>query len=240
MYQFFFTVQQYSGFIAGLALAPMVLGNIFTLRLVGRFALTQPRHVVVAVGLGAMGLAALLTSLARPNLPYLFLVPMLVLFGCGFLMASTAWTHFFFSVLPADLSGLSAGINRAAGLFGSAVSGVVLAAIVEVSGMASFSLRLEGLGLTPEQQFEALETLEILLQARVTADELAQSPDALISLGLLSAYRDARSAAISAAMLALAGICLGCGALAWLWLRRAARGAALAGAAEEHSELQEA
>lgn len=222
LYQYFFTVQQRSGLIAGLALAPIVLGNLFTLRWASRFALTQPRYLVVGSGLGAMGVAMLLTALVRPNLPYLVLVLPMVLFGLGFLVASAAWTHYFFSALPADLCGMSAGINRAAGLIGGGLAGVVLTTVVEFTGIVNFKLRIADLGLNAEQQALALRTLDTLLRSSLTADELAQAPGGFVALGLMDAYREAYSAAISAALFVAAAVCLVGGALAWLWLRSGA------------------
>jgi hypothetical protein len=64
MYQFFYTVQQYSVFVSGLALAPIVLGNLVVLRWAARVAVEWPRHVVITGGMAAMGAAMLLTALA--------------------------------------------------------------------------------------------------------------------------------------------------------------------------------
>jgi MFS transporter, DHA2 family, multidrug resistance protein len=220
LYQFFFNVQQYSGLIAGLALAPIVLGNLFFLRRAGKFAIEQPRHLVVGSGLGAMGIAILLTSLARPGIPYLALVPMLMLFGLGFLVTSAAWAYFFFSALPPDLAGTSSGINRAAGLVGGAMAGVVLSAIVEATGMANFKQRLADVGLSEAQKEQAYTALTLLLRGNEIGVESLQQPDELISLGLLSAYREAYSVAIASAMIAVAVVCLIVGVIAWIWLRR--------------------
>jgi MFS transporter, DHA2 family, multidrug resistance protein len=220
LYQFFFNVQQYSGLIAGFALAPIVLGNLFFLRRAGKFAIGQPRHIVVGGGLAAMSVAVLLSSLARPNIPYVAMVPMLVLFGLGFLVASAAWAYFFFSVLPPDLAGTSSGINRAAGLVGGAMAGVVLSAIVQTTGMANFKQRLVDVGLDEAQKEQAYAELTRLLRSNTLGTEQLQQSNDLISLGLLSAYREAYSVAINSAMLAVAAICLIVSVIAWLWLRR--------------------
>lgn len=214
LYQYFFTVKQYSGLISGLAMAPIVVGNIFTLRWADRFAVERPRHVVVGSGLLAMGLAVLASALARPGTPYLFLVPMMVLFGPGFLVASASWTNYFFSVMPGDLTGMAVGINRAAGLIGGSLAGVVLSSVVEYRGLLDFSQRIAGLGLSEEQQDQALKTLELVLQSGLSADELAQLPEAIVVLGLLGAYREAFSTAIATALLVAGLVCVVCGVVA--------------------------
>jgi predicted MFS family arabinose efflux permease len=220
LYQYFFTVRIWTGFISGIALAPILLGNIFTMRWAARVAIEQPRGVVIGGGLAAMAIAIFLTALARPNTPYVLLVPPMVLYGLGFLLASTAWTHFFFGALPNDLIGLNAGINRSAALVGGGVSGVVLSAIVQNVGMVDFERRLGDLGLDATQQAQALAALDEVLQLRGTPDAREQIPDEIISLGLIAAYQEAFSAGISYALLTIAVLCLACSVLAWLWFIR--------------------
>jgi MFS family permease len=232
MYQYFLTVQQHWGLVAGLALAPIILGTIPFLRWAGRFAIERPRHIVVGVGMAMMGAAMLISTLLRPNFPYLLTIPIMSLFGVGFLVASAAWAYFFFSALPADLAGLSAGINRAAGMVGGALAGVMLSSIVEFTGMLNFQLRLADLGLDDQQKDMALQALEELLRNPLSPDEIVTNPDALITLGLMSAYRESYSVAISSALLTAGIICLGVGALAYVWLRRAAADPELGAAGE--------
>jgi hypothetical protein len=233
LYSFFFTVQQLSGIVAGLALAPIFAGNLFTLRWAARVTTAQPTHVSVAAGLAAMALAMLLTSLARPNTPYLLLLPPMMLFGLGFLIASASWAYFFFAALPADLIGLSSGINRASGLVGSALSGVLLATVVEVAGKADFALRLAELGLPAEQQDLAIQAIDAALRQGITADQVAQAPGALVALSLMSAYRESFSVGVTSALVLAAAVCLAVGVVAWLWLRGAARAAGAPGRAEQ-------
>lgn len=240
LYSFFFTAQQYSGFIAGVALAPIFAGNLFTLRWAARVMTKQPTHVAVGGGLTAMAAAMLLTSMARPNMPYLFLVPLMLLFGLGFLIASASWALFFFAALPADLIGLSSGINRAAGLVGSALAGVILSGVVEVAGMADFQIRLADLGLDEGQQALALEAVDTALRLGVGTYELAQLPGAIVALGLMAAYREAFSVGVTSALVLAAAVCLACAAVAWIWLRRTARagGAELARQTAERPALE--
>lgn len=220
LYSFFFTAQQYSGIVAGVALAPIFAGNLFTLRWAARVTTEQPTYLAVGGGLTAMAAAMLLTSLARPNMPYLLLVPMMMLFGLGFLIASASWAYFFFTALPADLIGLSSGINRAAGLVGSALAGVLLSSVVEVAGVADFKLRLAELGLSDDQKALALEAVDTALRLGVGAYELAHAPASIVTLGLMAAYRESFSVGVTSALVVAAGVCLACGAVAWLWLRR--------------------
>lgn len=223
MYQYFFTVKGFSALVAGLALAPILLGNIFTVRWLNRFTISQPYYVAVGTGLATMGVAMILSALVRPNTPYLFLAPVMVLFGLGFLMASTSWTTFFFSALPGDLTGVTAGINRAAGLVGGALSGVVLNAVIVQRGLADFTRRLQALGVSEEQIAQARTVLDVLLQNSIPVEELARHPQALILMGLLNVYRESYGVAIAAALFVGGVVCVASGAIAWVWLRLAPR-----------------
>ncbi|PDV98214.1 MFS transporter [Candidatus Chloroploca asiatica] len=219
LYGFFFTARQLPGFIAGVALAPVFLGNLFILRWAARFTTSQPAYVSVGGGLAAMGVAMLLTALARPNTPYLFIIPMMMLFGIGFLIASASWAYFFFAALPADLIGLSSGLNRAAGLIGSGLSGVLLATVLALSGTADFKLRMVDLTLTPQQQAVALQAVDTALRQGITADDIAQAPGAIVGLGLMAAYREAFSVGVASALVLAGAVSLAVAAVAWFWLR---------------------
>lgn len=226
LYMYFFTVQQLSGFISGVALAPILLGNLFTLRWAARFATEQPSSVAVGSGMLAMGAAILLSAMVGPATPYLLLLPMMVLFGLGFLVTSAAWTYFFFGALPADLVGMSSGINRAAGQVGGALSGVILATVLEVVGMTNFTLRLADRGLSESQQTLAIGALNAILRYGPTSQEVAEGPADLVSLGLMAVYRESYSVGISSALLMAAALCLACAIIAWIWLRSVERAAA--------------
>jgi hypothetical protein len=232
LYGFFFTARQLPGFIAGVALAPIFVANLFTLRWAARFSTNQPAYVSVAGGLAAMGAAMLLTALARPNTPYLLLVPSMMLFGLGFLVASASWAYFFFAALPADLIGLSSGLNRAAGLVGSGLSGVLLPSILALSGTADFKLRMADLNFNPEQQALALQAVDLALRQGISADDLVQGPITLVALGLMAAYREAFSVGVTSALVLAAAVCLAVAVVAWLWLRGVKGSAADAGQGE--------
>jgi len=125
------------------------------------------------------------------------------------------------NVMPGDLTGMAAGINRTAGLIGGSVAGVVLSSVIEFRGLLDFGRRMAGLGLSEEQQVQALDALELVLRSGLSADELAQLPQAIVVLGLLEAYREAFSTAIAAALLVAGLVCVVCGIVAWVWLQRA-------------------
>jgi MFS family permease len=219
LYSFFTIVQQIPPLLAGLALAPILLGGVLTLPWAARVAYQQPPRVVVCLSIVALAVAMGLTALARPTTPYPWLIPAMLLFGLGFLLASTVWNNIFLSALPADLVGVSSGISKAAGLTGGALAGVVLGAVIQSVGLRDFATRIAALGLSDERQARALDALNQVLQNGVTGTE--DDPLLLAQLALLGIYRDAFSTGIAAALLVAAALCLFTAAIAWLWLRPA-------------------
>ncbi len=217
LYGFFATVQQLPPALAGLALAPILVGSALALPWAARIAFQQPPRIVVCSSIVAMALAMGLSALARPTTPYLWLVPTMVLFGLGFLLASTVWNNIFLSALPADLVGVSSGISKAAGLTGGALAGVVLGAVAQQIGLNDFARRISRLGLSDEQQNRAISALNEVLQQGIIASE--GDPQVIVQLTLLSLYRDAYSMGIAAALLVAAALCLVTATIAWFWLR---------------------
>lgn len=219
LYGFFATVQQHPPLLAGVALAPILLGGAVALPWAARVAYRQPARLVVCLGIVSLAVAMGLTALARPGTAYLWLVPPMMLFGLGFLLASTVWNNLFLSALPSDLVGVSSGISKAAGLTGGALAGVVLGAAVQLVGLSSFADRIGRLGLSAEQQARALDALNEVLQQGVPVAE--NDPLVIVQLTLLSLYREAYSVGIAAALLVAAAVCLVTATIAWFWLRPA-------------------
>ncbi len=217
LYGFFTTVQQIPPPLVGLALAPILVGSALALPWTARIAFRYPPRIVVCWSIVAMAVAIGLTALTRPTTPYFWLVPTMVLFGLGFLLASTVWSNIFLSALPTDLVGVSSGISKAAGLTGGALAGVVLGAVAQLIGLNDFARRIGRLGLSAEQQSRALDALNTVLQQGITGTE--SDPQVIVRLTLLSLYRESYSVGIAAALLVAAALCLGTAAITWFWLR---------------------
>jgi MFS transporter, DHA2 family, multidrug resistance protein len=218
MYLYFWIVEQRSVLISGFALLPIILGPMLVIRWAMRFTVQQSHPVVIATGLIFIAFALLLTAMLSPIIPYLALAPIMGLFGVGFMLASTAWTYLFFSALPGDLIGVSAGINRAAGLVGGALSGAILSTVVQAAGLYDFQRRLGDVGLNAEQQALAFRLLNEALRLGFS-DESTAIGAALEQIGLFEAYRAAYAVGIATALLVAAFICLLSGVVVWVWFR---------------------
>jgi MFS family permease len=235
LYIFFFSVAQWSVFFSGFALLPIILGPMLVIRWAIRFSISNSHPVVIATGLIGIATALLITATIGLQSSYFVLIPAMAIFGIGFMLASTSWTYLFFSTLPGDLIGVSSGINRAAGLVGSALAGAILSSIVQVTGIYDLQRRLAQAGVPDELQDRALSFLNIAMGKGFT-DDRTTTGQFLEQTGLLQAYRDAYAVGIAAALLVAAIVCLLSGLIVWLWFRYAARAADLRSATQRTGE----
>jgi DHA2 family multidrug resistance protein-like MFS transporter len=217
LYGFFGVVQGYGVILAGLALLPILASVVLTARRTARLALEGDARRLIAGGLALMGVAAVLTALVRPGVPYWLLVPPLALFGFGFLVAQTAWTNAFLSAMPDAVVGASAGIIKATATAGAALAGALLGTVLLVAGQADFARRLADLGLSPAQSAAATGALNAVLLADAAVD-VSVPPQAIVVQGLLAVYHEAYTVGVAVALLAAAGLCLLVAAAAWVAL----------------------
>src|SRR4051794_37419246 len=129
----------------------------------------------------------------------------MVLFGCGFLAAQTAWTTAFMSAMPDAVVGASAGVTKATMATGSALASIVLSTLVVLVGQADLIQR-HGPGLEPTAACRrGPGTVGGGVRRRCLAHRAAARTRSCIRGGLLGClYRG-----FSAALLAGAALCLG-------------------------------
>jgi len=141
----------------------------------------------------------------------------MILFGCGFLAAQTAWTTAFMSAMPDAVVGASAGVTKATVATGAALAGIVLSTLVVVFGQADLIQRVTAQDLSPQQLAAAV----VALQAALSADAaLHLALPAELDPAFVAAYFDAYTVGFSAALRAGAALCSGAAALAWFVLPR--------------------
>ena len=215
LYGFFTVVQHYGLVLGGVALLPMLLGAVLTAGWATRTAAHLEARRLIGGGIAVMALSLAASSLVRSDTPYWWFVPPLVLFGCGYLAAQTAWTTAFMSAMPDAVVGASAGVTKATIATGAALAGVVLSTVVVIAGQADLIQRLTAQQLSPGQIAAAV----VALNAALSADAASNiTIPAELDPALLAAYFDAYTVGFRAAMLAAAGLCLGAAALAWFVL----------------------
>jgi MFS family permease len=241
LYGFFGVVQGYGPIVAGLALLPLLAAVLLSAPRVARLALRVDARRLIAGGLALMGVAAVLTALVRPGVPYWLLVPPLALFGLAFLAAQTAWTNAFMSALPDAVVGASAGILKATAATGAVVGGALLGTVLLNVGQADFARRLDALGLSPAQAAAAAAALDGVLLADAAIDRSVPPPP-IVEAGLLAVYHEAYAVGVAAALLLAGSLCLVMAAVSWLTLepRRPGQPPAGAGATDDAGSTLEA
>jgi MFS family permease len=217
LYGFFSVVQGYGEIVAGVALAPMLAAAPLAVRHVTRLAPRLDARHLIAGGLALMGMAILVTALIRPGVPYWLLVLPLALCGFGYLVAQTAWTSAFMSVMPDAVVGASAGIMNATSATGAALGGALLGTVLLLVGHAEFEHRLIALGLSQEQISLASATLNSVLRADAGLDDSIPQSD-LVQRGLLGVYHEAYTIGLAEGLVIVGAICLLAATAAWLVL----------------------
>jgi MFS family permease len=217
LYGFFTVVPGYGAIIAGLALLPLLAPALLIGRRVNRMALQVDARRLVAGGLALMGVAAALTALLRPGVPYWLLVPPLALFGLGYLVAQTAWTTAFVSAMPDAVVGASAGVIKATAATGAALGGALLATVFLIVGQADFARRLDALGLSDAQAAAATVALNVVLIADAAIDRSIPPPP-IVENGLLAVYHEAYTVGTAVTLLVVGVLSLAMAALSWLGL----------------------
>ncbi len=223
LYGFFTVVQDYGLVMGGVALVPMLLGAVFTAGWANRTAARLEPRRLIAGGLCVMALSMAATSLVRSDSSYWWFVPPIVLFGCGYLAAQTAWTIAFMSAMPDAVVGASAGVTKATIATGAALAGVVLSTVVVIAGQADLIQRLSAQQLSPRQILDVMVALNAALSADAASNITV--PTAL-EPAAMAAYLESYTVGFGAAMLTGAALCLGAAALAWFVLPRSRSNAA--------------
>lgn len=115
---------------AGIAIVPLTLGMIFVPRLAVRVEARVGDRIPAAGGLALIGLGLLAVATADSGTPYALYALYLVVISVGMGFAAPVLTHAVIASLPAERSGMGAGLNTAAREFGAAVGVAVLGTIL--------------------------------------------------------------------------------------------------------------
>lgn len=218
LYSYFDVVRDRNVVVAGLALLPMLLTLLGLFRPAFNIARRYTMPQIIAGGMGLMTLGMLLTAGAGTTTPYILLIPPMVIFTFGYLIASVAWSEAFLRVIPEDLIGVNVGMGRAAGMAGSAIGGLLLATILITSGQIAFERRAIELGVPPDRIAEATDALNAVL--RREQPMLPESvPPEFAQAVLLNTYREAYAVGTLSGLLTLSMIYAAIMVLVWFALR---------------------
>jgi EmrB/QacA subfamily drug resistance transporter len=127
--QYFQFIKNYSPFGTGVRLLPVAI-SIAVASIAGtKLAVRVGNKTVVAVGLGAFGLALWWISTVSPTTSYLTIVGQMLLGGGGLGLVTAPATEAVLGAVPTQKAGVGSAVNDATRLFGSALGVAVIGSI---------------------------------------------------------------------------------------------------------------
>jgi len=209
-------VQNYDVLVAGLRLAPILIGPLLLGVLASRLQVAVGVRGALAVGLLLVATSAAGFGFLQPDISYWVLAPLLALLGLGFIIGNAPYLLLLSSSVPNDLEGTVQAVGRTTAQLGGALAYVLMLNLIAGFGTQVFVRSAEAAGVTPaaiEQQLSSLAAIagdtSLLLGPEVERQALewvAPRVNLAYTLGL------------SRAMWVLAGLCVFGAALVWVVL----------------------
>jgi len=201
----FQVVRSLPAIVAVIALAPMLLGLLAAVYLFLQTMRQYQARAVIAGGLVVMAVAMAIAALVPATGPYLLFVVPLVIFGMGYLVASTVWTSAFLRSAVAGHYGINAAISSATSVIGGAVGSAVTGSILANLGLELYFEKLTAANVNPLEALEALVGFKTLVLSEPT--DVAAVTDAL-RFDLLAGYHDVYAIAFSQVLWLMVALCL--------------------------------
>ncbi len=218
-YRYFDVVKGYTLVVRSLAMVPILIGMLVSVRLAPRLWKLQQVSKVTASGLFATGIAIGIMATAPDTTPYLIQTIPLALFGFAIISTKTVWANAFFQTVIDDYIGLNAGINSATLLIGGALGSVLSGELLVAFGYADFAGRLDDF-LAQERINELFQLLNRLTELPQVAELLDPT---LLGEVVWQSYVASYAYAYANTMRVIAAISMLAAAAIWLLLRRTIR-----------------
>lgn len=160
---YFQVVRTMPAIVAAIGLAPVLLGLLIALYLFLREMQQYQARAVIAGGLAVMAVAIGWMAFLANTAPYLLITLPLVLFGIGYLVASTVWTSAFLRTAVARHFGVNAAISSATSQIGGAVGSALTGNLLARLGLELYVQRLTEADVNVVQALESLIAFKTLL-----------------------------------------------------------------------------
>jgi hypothetical protein len=217
---FFQLAKGFSPIVAVLAIVPIILALVLAGPIAGWLLTRLEPRVLIAGGLGVLGLGDLAVALAAPDTGYLFFVIPFLAIGAGFVIGTTIRTAIIFASVPRHLPATAAALNQTSITVGTQLGLVVVTSVVARVAIDAFGRSVET-ALAPADQPAAIAKFTDLLNAIGTSAFGTLVGDA--SPKGLEAAGAAYAAGVSTSM-AIAGVAALIGAIVcWFGIGRRAR-----------------
>ena len=216
MFNYLNRVLQFNLLIAGLALAPVLIGALIQNSRLIRWTSQMKISQAIPVGLVLVGISALVLSLLEREISLWILLPVLLLVGFGFILSNSARLLLLASSVPSNLAATVQSIGGATANLGGALAYSFMMTLVIGFGVRAYVQTLEEFGLS--QAFitsrlfrlaEFGEQISVLSTADENIDLLRE-----IDYWLVQAY----ITGLSRAMLVLGIVCLFSAAIVYVGL----------------------
>jgi MFS family permease len=214
---YFQLVLRYGPLLAVAAVGPLFAALIVAGPIAGYLLTRFTPRTLVGVGVLAVGVGNLVVAvLATPGASYLGFVVPFVLVGAGFVVATTVRTAIIFASMPRGLPATAAALNEASITVGTRLGIVAVTAIVAQVALLTYAASLAG---QPQDQIDtAVAAFRDLLTAIGTPSFSALA--SAIQAQDVSAYVDAYTTGIRAALLGGGVVAVVAGIAAWIILGR--------------------
>lgn len=219
LYYFFTGIQDVSVLGATFLLLPVLFGGILLGGLAVRVANSRSEHVAIAAGMAIIGVAVAGLAIMAPDVPYLLLVPSLLVLGLGFVLANTPRLLLLARSVPDRLDASVQAIGVATAAVGGALAYSVTLGLINFFTQRIYAESLTRLGAGDAFINEQLARVDGIVQA--SEGLLMPEQQASLVAALVPAYEAAFVVALARMMLVLAVICFGVALLAYLGLRDA-------------------
>jgi MFS family permease len=217
VFNFLNRVLQYNLVIAGLAMAPILIGALVQNSKIIRWTSQLGARQAMSLGLALVAVPALVLSLLDTPISHWILLSGLLLVGFGFILCNSQRLLLLDSSVPRNLAATVQSIGGATANLGGALAYSFMMTLVTGFGLRAYIQQLEELGLSAAQITSRLfrlaefgEQISVLSTSEEQIDLLRE-----IDFWLVQAY----VAGLSQAMLVLGFVCLFSAAIVYVGLR---------------------
>jgi MFS family permease len=209
-------VQDYDLFLAGLGLAPILIGPLLLGALASRLSVRVGMRGALSVGLLLVAVSAVGFGFLQPDISYWALAPLLALLGLGFIIGNAPYLLLLSSSVPRDLTATVQAVGRATSQLGGGLAYALMLSLIAGFGTQAFVRSAQSAGITPAGIEQQLSTLAAAAgdTSLVLVEEAELQVLEWIAPGVESAY----TMGLARAMWVLAGLCVFGAVLVWIGL----------------------
>ena len=216
IFNFLQRVQHYDLFLAGLRLAPILIGPLLLGALASRLTVRVGLRGALAVGLLLVAASAAGFGFLQPDISYWALAALLALLGLGFIIGNAPYLLLLSSSVPRDLTATVQAVGRATSQLGGGLAYALMLNLIAGFGRQAFVRSAQAAGVTPAAIQQQL--LTVAAAAGDTSLVLLEEPELRVLEWIAPGVESAYTMGLARAMWVLAGLCVSGAVLVWIGL----------------------